>query len=157
MATDFFSHRRDVEIARLSSRTCKFPALDGHLSSSTADISTVDADSLETEWKAKLAVRDDTLVEKLCDVLKCILGDAPLAEGAKDYLLASFSPKIQFDELGTEDEDWFTNPNEAHVSVSRCSSFETEQFRADPVAESEFAQQGVLRRHNEIFCGIRSI
>jgi hypothetical protein len=87
---------------------------------------------LEIEWKAKLAVRDDTLVRKLCDALEDILGDTPLAEGAEHYLLASFSPRIQFDERGREDRDWSTNSSEAHVSVSGCSSFETEQFRADP-------------------------
>ncbi len=107
-----------------------FPPLDEHLSSNTTDISTFDVDLLETEWKAKLAVRDDTLVQKLCDALENILGDAPLAKRAKKYLLASFSPRIQFDELGGEDRDWSTNPSEVHVSVS--GSFETEQFRADP-------------------------
>ena len=75
-------------------------------------------------------MRDDTLVQKLCDALEDILGDAPLAEGSKNHLLASFSPRIQFDELGGEDRDWSTNPSEVHVSVS--GSFETEQFRADP-------------------------
>jgi hypothetical protein len=109
-----------------------FPPLDGHLSSSTTDISTLDVDLLETEWKAKLAVRDDTLVQKLCHALEDILGDAPLVEGAENYLLASFSPRIQFDELGGEDRDWSTNFSEARVSVSGCSSFETEQFRDDP-------------------------
>jgi hypothetical protein len=109
-----------------------FPPLNEDLSSNTTDISVLDVGLLEIEWKAKLAVRDDTLVQKLCDTLQDILGDAPLAEGAEDYLLASFSPRIQFDERGREDEDWSTNPSEAQVSVSGCSSFETEQFRADP-------------------------
>jgi hypothetical protein len=109
-----------------------FPPLNEDLSSNTTDISVLDVGLLEIEWKAKLAVRDDTLVQKLCDTLQDILGDAPLAEGAEDYLLASFSPRIQFHERGREDEDWSTNPSEAQVSVSGCSSFETEQFRADP-------------------------
>jgi hypothetical protein len=109
-----------------------FPPLNEHLSSSTTDISALDVDLLEIEWKAKLAVRDDTLVQKLCDTLQDILGDAPLTEPGKDYLLASLSPRIQFDERGGEDRGWSNNPNEAHVSVSGCSSFETEQFRADP-------------------------
>ena len=76
-------------------------------------------------------MRDDTLVQKLCDALEVILVDAPLGEGAENDLLASFSPRIQVDELGSEDMDWSTNPNECHVSVSGYSSFEAEQFRAD--------------------------
>jgi hypothetical protein len=108
-----------------------FPPLSEDISSSTTDISALDVSLLEIEWKAKLAVRDDTLVQKLCDTLQDILEDAPLTEFGKDYLLASFLPKIQTDEFG-EDKDWSNNPSEAHVSVSGCSSFETEQFRADP-------------------------
>jgi hypothetical protein len=95
-----------------------FPVLDGKLSNSTTDISPVDVGYLETEWKAKRAVRDDELVEKLCHALEGSLGNAPLAEQARDYLLAKFSPRIQFSGLGQEDEDWSTNPNEAHVSLS---------------------------------------
>ena len=53
-----------------------FPLLNEDLSSNTTDISTLDVGSLEIKWKAKLAVRDDTLVQKLCDALKKILGDA---------------------------------------------------------------------------------
>ena len=105
-----------------------FPPLNEDLSSSTTDISILDANFLEIEWKAKLAVQDNTLVQKLCDALEDILGDAPLAEGVENYLLASFSPRIQFDDYGGEDMDWSTNPSERHVSVSRCSSFKTEQF-----------------------------
>jgi hypothetical protein len=114
-----------------------FPPLDEHLSSNTTEMSALDVDLLEIEWKAKLAVRDDTLVQKLCDTLQDILGDTPLTEHVKNYLLAGFSPRIQFDEphhheRGREDMNWSKNPSEAHVSVSGCSSFETEQFRADP-------------------------
>jgi hypothetical protein len=109
-----------------------FPPLNEDLSSSPTDISTLDANLIEIEWKAKLAVRDDTLVQKLCDALEDILGDAPLAEGVENYLLARFSPRIQFDELGREDMAWSTNSREVHVSVSGCSPFRTEQFRADP-------------------------
>jgi hypothetical protein len=134
-----------------------FPALHECLSSSTTDISTLDVDFLETEWKAKLAVRDNTLVQKLCDALEGILGDAPLAEGAEDYLLGSFSPRIQFDERGGEDGDWSTNSSEAHVSFFGCSLFETEQFRADPAAESDVATQGVLCRCKATFLDIRSV
>jgi hypothetical protein len=109
-----------------------FPPLSEDLSSSTTDISTLEVNLLEIEWKAKLAVRDDTLVQKLCDTLQDIFEDAPLTESGKDYLLASFLPRIQIDERGGEDEDLSNNPSEAHVSVSGCSSFGIEQFRADP-------------------------
>jgi hypothetical protein len=110
-----------------------FPPLDGRLSASTTDISTIEAESLEPKWKAKLAVRDDNLIQKLCGALDRILEDAaPLADATEKSLLASFSPKIQFNELGGENREWSRNPTEAHVSVSGCSSFETEQFRADP-------------------------
>jgi hypothetical protein len=134
-----------------------FPAPSGHLSAGTTDISPFDVGLLEPEWKAKLAVRDETLVQKLCDTLEGILGDAPLAEDAKGYLLKNFSPLIQIDELGGEDKDWSANSSEAHVSVFGCSLFETEQFRADPAAELEVARQGVLRRRKEMSLGLRSI
>jgi hypothetical protein len=110
-----------------------FPPPDEDRSVGTTDISELDVDLIEIEWKVKLAVQDDTLVQKLCDALEGVLGDAPLAEGAENYLLASFSPQIQCDERGREDSDWDTNPSEAHVNVSKNSgcSFETEQL-ADP-------------------------
>jgi hypothetical protein len=113
-----------------------FPPLSECLSSSTTDISTLEVDSLEIEWKAKLAVRDDTLVQKLCGTLQEILEDAPLTEDGKNDLLASFSPRIQIGVRGREDKDWSSNPSEAQVSVSGCSSFEIEQFRADPGGQS---------------------
>ena len=46
-----------------------FPPLFEHLSLSTTDVSTFDVDLLETEWKAKLAVRDDAFVQNLCDTV----------------------------------------------------------------------------------------
>ena len=88
-----------------------FPPLDGSLSSGITDISRFEVGLLETEWKAKVAVRDNLLVHKLCNALEGILGDAFLEERAENYLLASFSPRIQFDELGGEDKNWSTNPS----------------------------------------------
>ena len=35
-------------------------------------------------------MRDDALVQKLCQTLKDILADTPLAAGAENYLLARF-------------------------------------------------------------------
>jgi hypothetical protein len=99
-----------------------------HRSASTTDISQLEVGLLEREWKAKHAVRDDTLVQKLCDALEDVLVDAPLE--AEDYLLASFSPKVQFDERGGEDRDWSTNSSEAQVIVSKNSgcSFEASDY-----------------------------
>ncbi|KAH9986750.1 hypothetical protein BJV74DRAFT_878456 [Russula compacta] len=93
-----------------------FPPLNEHLSSST-DISTLDVDFLEREWKAKLAVRDNTLVQKLCGALEDILMDrvGPLTEDEEQYLLESFSPKIRFGRLGGEDKKWSTNSDEAQT------------------------------------------
>ena len=61
-------------------------------------------------------MRDDTLVHKLCNTLKNIFGDTLLKAEAENYILASFSPKLQVGERGDEDKDWFTNPGEAQVS-----------------------------------------
>jgi len=72
---------------------------------------------LEGEWKANHAVRDDTLVTKLCRSFQDILGDTLLPAEVENYLLVNFSPILQFDERGHEDRDWLTNPNEAHVSL----------------------------------------
>ena len=134
-----------------------FPPLDGSLSSGITDISRFEVSLLETEWKAKVAVRDNSLVHKLCNSQEGILGDASLKERAENYLLASFSPSIQFDELGREDKDWSTNPCERHVSVSGCPSFETEQFRSDLGAGSDIARKGVFRRRKQMSLGIRPI
>jgi len=83
---------------------------------SSTDISEIEVGLLETEWKAKHAVRDETLVQKLCDTLQDILGDKVLPAGAKNHLLAAFSPKLQVDEYNStfDDDDWLANPNEAH-------------------------------------------
>ena len=60
----------------------------------TTDVSQFEVGMLEMEWKAGYAVRDDSLVRKLCQALEDIL-DIPLAVGAVIYLLASFSPQLQ--------------------------------------------------------------
>jgi hypothetical protein len=43
------------------------------------------------------------------------------------------------------------NSREVDVSVFGCSLFKTEQFRADPTAESGVARQGVLPRRRKFF------
>ncbi|KIL63570.1 hypothetical protein M378DRAFT_24959 [Amanita muscaria Koide BX008] len=79
----------------------------------TTDISEFEAGLLEQEWKAGHAVRDDSLVQKLCHSLKNILGDTLLAAGSENYLLASFSPQLQVSKSGRKDRAWDMNPNEA--------------------------------------------
>jgi hypothetical protein len=134
-----------------------FPHPVEHRSADTTDISEVEVGLLKKEWKANYVVRDDTLVQKLCHTLENILGDTLLAVGAENYLLAHFSPKIQFDERGGEDEDWATNPSEAQVCIrfseNSRSSFKAEQFGLTRGAESVIARQGVLRRCTNVFVG----
>ncbi|KIM80579.1 hypothetical protein PILCRDRAFT_73114 [Piloderma croceum F 1598] len=110
----------------------KFPFPDpGEIrSAGSTDISTTEVGLVKVDWKAQHAVRDNTLVQKLCCALEKILGNAPLAAGAENYLLPSFSPQIQLDERGSRDPDWITNPSEAHsrslldkgffVAVRKC-------------------------------------
>jgi len=93
-----------------------FPHPSEDKSIGTTDISQIEVGLLERVWKANHAVRDDTLVQKLCHTLKDILGETLLAADAESYLLASFSPEIQVDKRGHPDEQWSTNPSEAHVS-----------------------------------------
>jgi len=71
-----------------------FPHPDEDISAGTTDISQIEVGWLRREWKANHAVRDDTLVQKLCHTLKDILGETLLAADAESYLLASFLPRI---------------------------------------------------------------
>ncbi|KAM6493293.1 hypothetical protein JOM56_011427 [Amanita muscaria] len=89
-----------------------FPRPDESRTAGATDISEFDVARLEPEWKARHAVRDDSLVQKLCHSLENILGDTPLAAGSENYMLASFSPKLQFDPLGRENLAWGKNVNE---------------------------------------------
>ena len=72
---------------------------------------------LEREWKAGHAVRDHTLVQKLCQALEDILGAIPLADGAENYLLPTFSPQLQVDARGRENEEGVMNSSEVQVSI----------------------------------------
>jgi hypothetical protein len=99
-----------------------FPHPTEDRSANTADVSVFEVGVLEREWKAKHAVRDDTLVQKLCHSLKNILSDSLLEAGAEKYLLASFSPQLQFDERGATSPEWSRNPNKAQVSFSDLHS-----------------------------------
>ena len=59
---------------------------------------------LEREWNAGHAVRDDTLVQKLCHALEDILEDTFLEASAEKYLLTSFPPRLEVNEGGIENE-----------------------------------------------------
>jgi hypothetical protein len=98
------------------------PHPDEDRSVGTTDISEIEVGLLEREWKANHAVRDDTLVQKLCHTLKNILGESLLAADAESYLLASFWPKIQVDERGCEDKRWSTNSSCKFYKDSRPSN-----------------------------------
>src|SRR5712691_6208307 len=81
-------------------------------------LSELDVGRLDDEWKARHAVRDNNLAEKLCDTLEATLGDMPVTEDSRTFLLRSFLPALSVDEQGMVDKDWSSdNPSEAQVSV----------------------------------------
>jgi hypothetical protein len=79
-----------------------FPAIENS-PVSIIDISELEVGLLEREWKAKYAVRDGTLVQKLCHTLDNILGDLLLSDNSERQLLARFGRRLQFYPWGGED------------------------------------------------------
>jgi hypothetical protein len=75
-----------------------FPKSDEARSIDSTDVSKIEVRLLKAEWKAKHPVRNDTLVQKLCDTLQDILGDRILPADAKKHLFVAFSPKLQVSE-----------------------------------------------------------
>ena len=136
-----------------------FPPPDECQSASTTDISPFWVGMLKAEWKAKHAVWDNVLVQKLCHTLKNILKDTPLTVEVENYLLAAFSPNIEFDKLGKWAKAWSRNPSEAHVNSCWIPDhhFEAKQFELTIEAESDVAGKGVLHHHGELFVGIWSL
>ena len=96
-----------------------FPPPDELRPYDTTDVSEFEVGLLKREWKAKSAVRDDALVRKLCDGLKNILGDTALPAGAEEDLLADFSPRLEFDKYG-KNQEWLWNPTEAQAGFKMC-------------------------------------
>ncbi|KAF8815478.1 hypothetical protein BYT27DRAFT_7333909 [Phlegmacium glaucopus] len=94
--------------------TFPFPQPNEGPSAGTTDISLIEVPLVEREWKANHAVRDNTLVQKLCSTLENILGDTLLVADAEKQLLSRFSPRIQLTARGREDLDWRRNPSESH-------------------------------------------
>jgi hypothetical protein len=95
-----------------------FPLPDELQTTDTTDVSDFEVGLLESVWKAKYAVRDDALLQNLCDSLQNILGDTALSVDSEKYLLANFSPRLESDEYG-EDEEWLTNPSKVQVSFQK--------------------------------------
>jgi hypothetical protein len=79
-----------------------FPQPNEDRSAGTTDVSQFEVAMLEREWKARHAVRDDTLVQKLCQALEDILEDTPLEAGAENYLLASF--RLNYKSMSVEEK-----------------------------------------------------
>jgi hypothetical protein len=87
----------------------------GGTAASTTDISNFDVTSLDIQWKALHAVRDNDLAKKLCDTLKTTLGETPLTEVSKKTLLRYFLPALL---EGWEALRWLDdNLSEADVSI----------------------------------------
>lgn len=100
-----------------------FPNTVESISDSSDDISKLEIGLLEEEWKAKYAMRDVTLVEKLCQTLEKILGDT-LIEDPQDTLLSMFGPRLGFTRLGQVERakaKWSHNNSEAEVQKSGFS------------------------------------
>ena len=71
--------------------------------------SILEVSQVDPKWKAKYAICDNALAQKLCGTLDSILGDAVLSKGAQENLLKRFgSAKSDIDE-------WVFNETEAQV------------------------------------------
>ncbi|KAH9179320.1 kinase-like domain-containing protein [Lactarius sanguifluus] len=82
------------------------------------------------KWRAKYAVPDGTLVQKLCRTLDNILEDTVLSsDGSQVHLLLNFGRRLQFHPIGTdeiEDPTWSTNGSECQSRMILNAGF----FRA---------------------------
>ncbi|KAH9043887.1 hypothetical protein EDB85DRAFT_1855365 [Lactarius pseudohatsudake] len=91
----------------------RLPDRGGHPNS--AEISEIIAGQITPLWKAKHAIRDDRLPEKLCTSLEDILGDTPFPHEWEDRLLSMFGRRLQFPTNGNqevEDRNWMWNRTE---------------------------------------------
>jgi hypothetical protein len=85
-----------------------FPEPDESRTAGSTHTSPLEVDRLDRRWKANYAIHDHALVQKLCDALDNILGDAVLPEDARRRLLARVSPAL-------DGGEWRHNRNEADV------------------------------------------
>lgn len=97
-----------------------FPAPVENGTVTTTDVSDLQIGLLTQEWRAQYAVRDETLVQKLCQTFKEIIGDALIPDGSEDQLLSKFGKHLQFETYGTrvvEYREWCENENESDVRI----------------------------------------
>lgn len=87
-------------------------------SSGSADVSDVEAGYITQSWRAKYAMRDETLVEILCQTLKMILGDATIGV-PQDTLSSLFGRRLGFlpSSLGGEHEVHMWTQNKSEIQV----------------------------------------
>ena len=104
-----------------------FPLLGEIRTVDTTDISDFEVGLLAREWKAKHAIRDDALVQKLCDSLQTILGDTTLSADYEQTLLPFFSPRLESHEILGKNRRWLTNPSETKASFQKIPA-----IRANP-------------------------
>lgn len=96
-----------------------FPVPDENKSTGHIEIHVTDVERLDAKWKATHAVRDDTLVPKLCHALQDILRDMELSAVAENHLLGLFSSQLEVNRFsGRTDSRWLVNPHEVHVRIS---------------------------------------
>jgi hypothetical protein len=82
------------------------------------DISELEVGLIHHDWRARYAVPDNNLAKKLCDTLKTILGETPLTESSKPFLLRCFLPGLLVNGYsGRPNGTWLRNPSEAQVSA----------------------------------------
>ena len=133
-----------------------FPQPDENRSVGATDISLFEVGLLESRWKAKHAVRDNTLVQKLCQALKDILGNTKISAAAERGLLESFSLRLQLDSFGRERRVWLTNPIEAQVNIY-CKPNSRSSFGLMLAQESDIVRPGILPSHTRLFGTMWSI
>jgi hypothetical protein len=64
------------------------------------DVSLTDMGLVDDNWKARCVIRDDALVDNLCDTLRQIIGQTPIPQGNDlDLLSRSFSPVLDRDRI----------------------------------------------------------
>ena len=86
-------------------------------SASSTGLSEVDVGLLDDQWKARHAVRDKDLANKLCVSLRTTLGHTPVTELSRSCMLRWLLPEILGGGGDRVDRDWLRNLNEVDVSV----------------------------------------
>jgi hypothetical protein len=80
-------------------------------SANTTDVSLRDMGLVDDNWKARRVIRDDALVDNLCDTLRRIIGQTPIPQDNDlDLLKRSFSPELDRDDI-------WRRPNNSEAQV----------------------------------------